>query len=272
MALKNRKLSEWTQAVSSLDDKPRMTAKELKAAFDSNSNELKPAINGIIDDLTGVNGASNIGLIAINGVNGQTVQAVLNALAVFSQNTNTSLEKLSTSKGASLIGTTAISGISGSNVQAVLQSIATLAQNTKLNLDKLSTSQGAGLIGISPINGLDGDNIQEILKNIWNGIMQIETGDPNEFQYLKKTEKGAAGGLATLDNFLKLSQSQIPDIDCGNWDLNPVDIHSDDALVHLNMIVDGNNTVNTDISQTLEQHINNPNAHQNLNIDGNNNA
>ena len=272
MALIDRKVNEWSQAVSSLDDKPKMSATDLKAAFDSNTNQLKPAINGIIDDLISKDGASNIGLTAIDNIDGQTVQAVLESLSAFAKNTNTSLEKLSTSQGAALIGTTAISGISGSNVQAVLQSIATLAKNTKLNLDKLSTSQGAGLIGISPISGLDGDNIQEILKNIWDGIMQIETGDPNEFQYLKKTEKGVAGGLATLDNLSKLSQSQIPDIDCGNWDLNPVDIHNDDTLVHLNMIIDGNNSINTDVSQTLEQHINNPNAHQNLNIDGNNNA
>lgn len=57
MALINRKITGWAQPVVSLDDKPKLTAAALKAAFDSNSNELKPAVNGLIDDLIGTGGA-----------------------------------------------------------------------------------------------------------------------------------------------------------------------------------------------------------------------
>lgn len=78
--LNDRKITDWTQPVSSLDDRPQMTASALKAAFDSNTNQLKPAVNGMIDDLTGTTGAGNIGVKAIAGVTGTTVQAMLAAL------------------------------------------------------------------------------------------------------------------------------------------------------------------------------------------------
>lgn len=78
--LNDRKITDWTQPVSSLDDRPQMTAAALKAAFDSNTNQIKPAVNGIIDDLTGTTGAGNIGVEAIAGVTGTTIQAMLAAL------------------------------------------------------------------------------------------------------------------------------------------------------------------------------------------------
>lgn len=80
VALINRKITGWAQPVSSLDDKPKLTAAALKAAFDSNSNELKPAVNGLIDDLTGTGGAGEIGVSPVEGVSGTTVQAMLAAL------------------------------------------------------------------------------------------------------------------------------------------------------------------------------------------------
>ena len=80
MSLQDRKLTNWTQPVSSLDDKPQMTAEALKAAFDSNANEIKPALNGLIDDLAGIGGAAYIGIQTIAGLTGTTVQAALEAL------------------------------------------------------------------------------------------------------------------------------------------------------------------------------------------------
>ena len=75
--LKDRKIIDWTQPVSSLADRPRMTAAALKAAFDSNTNQVKPALNGVIDDLTGTDGAMNIGTSPIDGVTGTDVQTML---------------------------------------------------------------------------------------------------------------------------------------------------------------------------------------------------
>ena len=80
MSLQDRKITDWTQPVSSLADRPQMAASALKAAFDSNTNQIKPALNGVIDDLIGTGGAGNIGVQTIAGVTGTTVQAMLAAL------------------------------------------------------------------------------------------------------------------------------------------------------------------------------------------------
>lgn len=79
MGLSERKITTWTKPISSLADRPQMSAAELKAAFDSNANEIKPKFNGLVDDLTGAGGASEIGA-SLDGVAGTNVQALLAAL------------------------------------------------------------------------------------------------------------------------------------------------------------------------------------------------
>lgn len=88
--------------------------------------------------------------------------------------------------------------------------------------------------------------------------------------YVPNSQKGVGGGVATLDGSGKLVQGQIPDIDCGVWDTDPVASHNATADTHRAMLVDGNNVEPVDSSQSLEEHIANPQAHQNLKIDGNN--
>lgn len=62
MSLNDHKITSFAKPVSALADKPKMTAAELKAWFDSNStNEVKNAVNGIIDALTAAGGAAQIG-------------------------------------------------------------------------------------------------------------------------------------------------------------------------------------------------------------------
>lgn len=56
VALEERKIAAFAKPVSSLPDQPSQagyTAAEVKAAFDSNAEELRQAMNGLIDDLVG---------------------------------------------------------------------------------------------------------------------------------------------------------------------------------------------------------------------------
>ena len=76
-------------------------------------------------------------------------------------------------------------------------------------------------------------------------------------------------GATRLDSSGKLERSEIPDIDCGEWDTEPVAEHDSTPAAHQNLMVDGNNTAAADHSETLEEHMENPTAHQNLMIDGN---
>ena len=81
MSLEKRKLSTWLQPMSSLDDRPKLTTMELKAAFDANTNQLKPIINGFIDDLICDKGASETGFQSITGVDAQNIQQAIEKLA-----------------------------------------------------------------------------------------------------------------------------------------------------------------------------------------------
>ena len=98
----------------------------------------------------------------------------------------------------------------------------------------------------------------------------------NEMQqeYIPRAQLGQPGGAASLDNSGKLPATQLPAaIDCGVWGNTPPEnivIHDANPLAHQNLLVDGNNAVGVDNSQTLEEHMANPYAHQNLIVDGNN--
>ena len=99
------------------------------------------------------------------------------------------------------------------------------------------------------------------------------------YNYLMEQVNAAQSGVnalgealedtASLDSTGKLRQSEIPNIDCGVWDTDPVAEHNAAALTHINLLVDGNNIAAADQSETLEEHMANPMAHQNLVIDGN---
>lgn len=99
------------------------------------------------------------------------------------------------------------------------------------------------------------------------------------YNYLMRQVNAAQAGVNSLGNAMadtasldasgKLEQGEIPDIDCGVWDTNPVAEHNETLAAHVNLLVDGNNTAAVDTSESLEEHMANQNAHQNLKIDGN---
>lgn len=82
MSLNDYKINTFSKPVSALADRPRITAAELKAWFDSNStNEIKTSINSLIDALVALTGADQIG-VSVEGIAQQTVFGVLTALKV----------------------------------------------------------------------------------------------------------------------------------------------------------------------------------------------
>ena len=80
MSISSRKITTWTSPVADEIDRPERTAAALKAVFDSNSNQLKTALNALIDDLAGTGGSAEIGSAAIGGLSGETVYTQLEAL------------------------------------------------------------------------------------------------------------------------------------------------------------------------------------------------
>lgn len=134
-------------------------------------------------------------------------------------------------------------------------------------------------------NGTIGPEMEESLGGLIRQHNNDEKAHPNkadlgedgkivseqlpEMDYIPASEKGAARGVARLDSSGKLERSEIPDIDCGEWDTEPVSEHDSTPTAHANLLVDGNNVESVDTSESLEEHMGNPTAHQNLMIDGN---
>ena len=58
--MKNLKIDAFRNPVSNLPDRPMMSASELKKHFDSNSEELREALNGLIDLLVSNGGAADL--------------------------------------------------------------------------------------------------------------------------------------------------------------------------------------------------------------------
>lgn len=79
------KLSGFSKLIASLADKPNtiMSATELKAYWDSSPEELRQALNALIDVLTSTtadSGAKNIAIQSIVGLAGANVQEALQSL------------------------------------------------------------------------------------------------------------------------------------------------------------------------------------------------
>lgn len=78
MALIDNKITTWTNPIVNEADRPQRSAAEMKAIFDSNSNQLKTALNNLIDALA-ASGAGEIGA-KVEGMSGTTIGTLLTEL------------------------------------------------------------------------------------------------------------------------------------------------------------------------------------------------
>ena len=69
------KIQDWTNPIVNEADRPQRSASSMKEVFDSNSNQLRTALNALIDALA-QGGASDIGA-EVEGMEGQTVENIL---------------------------------------------------------------------------------------------------------------------------------------------------------------------------------------------------
>lgn len=86
MALQDNKINIFDKRVSDLPNRPgsSYSASDIKAYFDSSPEELRRALNGIVDSLVsqlaGASGAEAIGSAPISGLSGTTVYTQLTGL------------------------------------------------------------------------------------------------------------------------------------------------------------------------------------------------
>lgn len=86
-----QKLLAFTKKVADLSDRPALNPVELKAHFDAPADEVRLALNSLIDALkkttAGDSGAKNIGATSIDGLVGNDVQTLLENLFSWVKNT-----------------------------------------------------------------------------------------------------------------------------------------------------------------------------------------
>lgn len=75
MSITDYKITTWNNPIVNEADRPQRSASDMKAIFDSNSNQLKAALNALIDALA-AGGAADIG-ITVDGLAGQTVSDII---------------------------------------------------------------------------------------------------------------------------------------------------------------------------------------------------
>lgn len=92
MAIKDNKITSWTNPIVNEADRPQRTASEMKAVFDSNSNQLRQALNGLIDDLS-KNGAAELPAAPLDGVAGTTVEEQLAGLKKYADERESSAKE-----------------------------------------------------------------------------------------------------------------------------------------------------------------------------------
>lgn len=74
-----------TKLIANLPDQPNdtMTSTQLKQYWDSSPEELRLALNKLIDELQAVSSAGNLGANSITGLTGSTIQALIENLKVY---------------------------------------------------------------------------------------------------------------------------------------------------------------------------------------------
>lgn len=180
--IEERKIGEWSNPIVNEADRPNRSAADMKAIFDSNANELKDALNGLIDDLG--NGAMQVAFTEAgereNISAADTLATIMGKLAKFFTDAQTALNVVK---------------------------IDAAHPNRFLSADGTYSVPEAG----EAVNGLPagGTPGQHLVKND-DGDYDAEWRDlaPADIGAVSTAEKGANNGVATLDGNGKVNAEQ----------------------------------------------------------------
>lgn len=181
MAIQDNKITTWTNPIVNEADRPQRSAADMKSVFDSNSNQLKKALNGLIDALT-QSGGGDIGA-SVEGMAGNNVQALIAELKGLIDAIEEYTDSLKTPSGAANVGAK-VSGITGNNIAAVLAALKTLCDRVDTTGDGDLFLKNDGTYGLPTVvnaaNGLPiGGKAGQFLKKAssvnfagyWGGIV-----------------------------------------------------------------------------------------------------
>lgn len=120
-----------SRGATTLPNQPAISAQALKEEFDAPAKEIvAPKFNNLIDELEAAAGAASLGAVAPTGYTGETVQALLNALAL-------SVRTIE----AVAVGATPPTGLEGENVQQLINELNTSITNINESITDLNAKK-----------------------------------------------------------------------------------------------------------------------------------
>lgn len=120
-----------SRGCTTLPNQPAISAQALKEEFDAPAKEIvAPKFNNLIDELEATTAAASLGASAPEGFTGDTIQLLLDAIALAVK----TLE-------ASQVGATPPSGTSGNNVQQLINNIQNEINNITEQIGELNTAK-----------------------------------------------------------------------------------------------------------------------------------
>lgn len=180
-----QKLTAFTDKVADLPDKPALPTADLKAHFDKAPDEVRTSLNSLIDALKattgGDSGAKNIGASSINGLLGNDVQSLLEALK----------EKVDSLSSGAISGAT-INGNLNMNGHDVVDLLYLVFKDTNAD-NKLWKMVESGING--NLEARQYDNTNQLIRTI--DFTEIITANGKNERVLRKQETVAVSG-ATL--------------------------------------------------------------------------
>lgn len=120
-----------SRGATTLPNQPAISAQALKEEFDAPAKEIvAPKFNNLIDELEAAAGAASLGAVAPTGYTGETVQALLDALAL-------SVRTIE----AVAVGATPPTGLEGENVQQLINELNTSITNINESITDLNAKK-----------------------------------------------------------------------------------------------------------------------------------
>ena len=218
MAISSRKIAAFTKLIESLADKPNLGSTTLlKQYFDSSPDELKTALNGLIDDLLaigdGTSGADNIGATTVTGIVGNTVQTILENIKALIDTKSNSADvytkvELNAGQLNNLYYTeTELNAGQLNNLYFTETELSSTTDNTS----------GADKIGATSVAGLVGNTVQALLEALKVAIDNVTLGQiPDDSLTTAKMateqKRGVANGVASLDGTGNVPANQLGNV------------------------------------------------------------
>ena len=207
MGLTDNKVTSQITSIQVLPTKPNASLgyseDDMKKAFDQGAESLRIAMNGAIDDLVAATGAAEVGATAPTGLTGDTIQAIINAIATILDSNSSSISGLGT----------AVSDEASARTSAD----STLSSQISGNASALTTHKGSGdhdsrYFTQTEVNALVSGVLSQV-SGLGSDVSDLQDADSDNLKIA--TDQTVTGDKTFDGRLIKTSQPSV-DADVAN--------------------------------------------------------